>query len=168
MGQRGSSRQTRMGAGVRRMKLAWREGPVLLMMDPCCWWWVVSYHPETCCGKKQGAATSLGGGFSHNYWGHVFSRDACSGFGGKKKGNYFFLWSTLSPGLPWWLSGKESICQCRRHKLDSCVRKSPWSRKWQLTVVFWPGKSHGQRSLKGYRLWDLKRVRHDWLSNSLY
>ena len=26
-------------------------------------------------------------------------------------------------GLPWWLSGKESACQCRRHSYD------PWSRK---------------------------------------
>ena len=26
-------------------------------------------------------------------------------------------------GVPWWLSGKESICQCRRHGLD------PWSGK---------------------------------------
>ena len=26
-------------------------------------------------------------------------------------------------GLPWWLSGKESACQCRKHRFD------PWSRK---------------------------------------
>ena len=26
----------------------------------------------------------------------------------------------------------------------------PWSRKWQPTLVFLPGKSHGQRSLVGY------------------
>ena len=31
----------------------------------------------------------------------------------------------------------------------------------QPTPVFLPGKSHGQRSLAGYRLWNLKRVRHD-------
>ena len=29
----------------------------------------------------------------------------------------------LGAGLPWWLSGKESICLCRRHGFD------PWSRK---------------------------------------
>ena len=28
-----------------------------------------------------------------------------------------------SPGLPRWLSGKESACRCRRHGFD------PWSRK---------------------------------------
>ena len=42
---------------------------------------------------------------------------------------------------------------CRRQKrcmLDPCVGKIPWSRKWQLTPVFLPGKFHGQRSLVGY------------------
>ena len=29
----------------------------------------------------------------------------------------------LEEGLPWWLSGKESTCQCRRHRFN------PWSRK---------------------------------------
>ena len=28
-----------------------------------------------------------------------------------------------APGLPWWLSGKESACQCRRHGFN------PWSGK---------------------------------------
>ena len=26
-------------------------------------------------------------------------------------------------GLPWWLSGKESTCQCRRHRFDLWVTK---------------------------------------------
>ena len=41
-------------------------------------------------------------------------------------------------------------CQCRRHKrlrLETWVRKIPWSKKWQPTPVFLPGESHGQRSL---------------------
>ena len=33
---------------------------------------------------------------------------------------------------------------------DPWVREIPWSRKWQPTVVFLPGKFHGQRSLVGY------------------
>ena len=28
--------------------------------------------------------------------------------------------------------------------------KIPWRRAWQLTPVFLPGESHGQRSLVGY------------------
>ena len=60
-------------------------------------------------------------------------------------------------GLPWWLSGKESACQClqcRRRGFDPWVRKIPWRRAWQPTPVFLPGKSHGQRSLVGYSPWD--------------
>ena len=34
--------------------------------------------------------------------------------------------------------------------------KVPWSRKQQPTAVFLPGKSHGQRSLAVYSLWDRK------------
>ena len=37
----------------------------------------------------------------------------------------------------------------------------PWRRKWQPTLVFLTGKSHGQRSLVGYSLWGHKRVGHD-------
>ena len=31
--------------------------------------------------------------------------------------------------LPWWLSGKESTCQCRKHRFDSWVGEIPWRRK---------------------------------------
>ena len=68
-------------------------------------------------------------------------------------------------GLPWWLSGKESTCQCRRHVLDPWVGRIPWRRKWLPTPVFLPGKSHGQRSLAGYSPQDCKRLVHD-LNNS--
>ena len=56
-------------------------------------------------------------------------------------------------GLPWWLSGKESSCQCRRfrrHGFNPWVGKVLWRRKWQPASVFLPEKSHGQRSLTGY------------------
>ena len=43
-------------------------------------------------------------------------------------------------GLPRWFSGKESPHQCRRHRFNPCVGKIPWSRKWQPTPVFLPGK----------------------------
>ena len=54
--------------------------------------------------------------------------------------------------LPRWLSGKESACRCRRHR----VRKIRWRKKWQPTPVFLPGESHGQRSLVGYSPWGHK------------
>ena len=68
-------------------------------------------------------------------------------------------------GLPWWLPlflpGKESTCQCRRCRFHLCVRKIPWSRKWQPTPVFLPGKPHELRSLVRWSLWGRKRVRYD-------
>ena len=46
----------------------------------------------------------------------------------------FFTSLELSPmdniRFPWWLSGKESSCQCRRRKFDPWVRKIPFSMKW--------------------------------------
>ena len=38
---------------------------------------------------------------------------------------------TLERGLPRWLSGKESTCQCGRCRLNPLVRKIPWRRAWQ-------------------------------------
>ena len=55
-------------------------------------------------------------------------------------------------GFPGGTSGKESTCQCRRCKrygFNPWVGKIPWRRKWQPTLVFLPGESHGQRSLAG-------------------
>ena len=78
------------------------------------------------------------------------------------------LWPSLfkikykSQRLPWWLSGKESACQCRSLRtlrFDPWVGKIPWKRKWQPTLVFL--KSHRQRSLAGYSPWGCKRVGHN-------
>ena len=52
--------------------------------------------------------------------------------------------------LPWWLSGKESACQCGRPGFNPWVRKVPWRIKWHPPPVFLPGRSHGQRNLAGY------------------
>ena len=78
--------------------------------------------------------------------------------------------SIIISGLPWWLSGKESVCHvgdclpCRRHRFIPRVGKIPWRRKWQLTPIFLPWilailameKSYGQGSLVGYSLWGHK------------
>jgi len=44
--------------------------------------------------------------------------------------------------------------------VDPWVGKMPWRRKWQLTLAFLPGKSHGQRSLLGVQFMGLQRVGH--------
>ena len=50
-------------------------------------------------------------------------------------------------GLPRWRSGKESSCQCRGQGFDSWVGKIPLEKEMQLSPVFLPGESHGQRSV---------------------
>ena len=70
-------------------------------------------------------------------------------------------------GLIWWLSGKESACQCRRCGFDLWVRKIPWGRKWQPTAVFFHGELHGQRSLVGHSPWGRKGPdTAEWLNNN--
>ena len=62
--------------------------------------------------------------------------------------------------LPRWHSDKEATCQCswhKRHGFDPCIRKIPWSRKWQPTPGSSPGKFKGQRSLVGYSPWSCKK-----------
>ena len=56
-------------------------------------------------------------------------------------------------------SGKESACQCRRYKRHGFYPwdgKILWRKKRQLILVFFPGKSHVQRSLAGYSPWGHK------------
>ena len=59
-------------------------------------------------------------------------------------------------GLPRCLNGKESACQCRRHKFDPWIGKIPWRKKWQPISVFLPGKFYGQRNLAVYSSWGHK------------
>ena len=68
-------------------------------------------------------------------------------------------------------SGKQSTCQCRRCKrlrFDPCIRKIPWSRKWQCTIVFLPGKFHRQRSLAGYSPRGHKSIWYDSATEQPY
>ena len=44
-------------------------------------------------------------------------------------------------GLPWWLSGKESACQCKICGFNPWVGNIPCRSKWWPTPVFLPGKS---------------------------
>ena len=81
---------------------------------------------------------------------------------------YYKTLSTAFPGLPWWLSGKESACQCRRRGFHPSGRKIPWRRKWQPSPVFLPRKPHGQRSLASCGPWGHKRVGHDLVTKQQY
>ena len=53
-----------------------------------------------------------------------------------------------------------------RHGFDPWVWKIPWRRAWQPTPVFFPGESHGQRSLAGYSPWGHKGSDLTWQLNN--
>ena len=65
-----------------------------------------------------------------------------------------------APYAPYGADGaNEPSCQCRKHQrcgFNPWVGKVLWRRKWQPTLVFLPGKSHGLRSLMG-----LQRIRRN-------
>ena len=68
-------------------------------------------------------------------------------------------------GLPRWLSGKESACQCRRYRrcgFDPWVGKSPWRRKWQPIPVFLPGKIPWTEEPGRLQSIGPQRVGHGW------
>ena len=61
-------------------------------------------------------------------------------------------------------TGEESSCQCRRcwrQGSDPWVGTIPWRSAWQPPPVFFPGESHGQRSLTRYGP-QACRVGHNW------
>ena len=75
-------------------------------------------------------------------------------------------WKILKEmGFPGSSDGKESAHQCRRCRFNPWVRKIPWTREWQPTVVFLPREFHGQRNLEGYSPWGCKESdRTKWLT----
>ena len=70
---------------------------------------------------------------------------------------YFsFFW-----GFPDGAVVNKPTCQCRRWRrcrFDPWLRKIPWNRKWQPTLVLLPGKYHGQRNLVGYSPWGRREL----------
>ena len=52
-------------------------------------------------------------------------------------GKLQFLTQNISRyGLPWWVSDKESTCQCKRRGFDPWVRKIPWRRSPGHTLQY--------------------------------
>ena len=66
---------------------------------------------------------------------------------------FILYWGIANEGdFPGGASSKAPACQFRRHKrhrFNCWIGKIPWRRAWQPSLVFLPGKSHGQRSLAG-------------------
>jgi len=53
----------------------------------------------------------------------IISNESCQLFSLKGKAHFLKKKKKKKSGLSWWLSGKESASQCRRHRFD------PWSGK---------------------------------------
>ena len=68
--------------------------------------------------------------------------------------NHYYL------GFPWWLSGKESTCKCRRHGLDPWVGTILWRKKRLPTPGFLRGNSM-DRGVWQATVHEVARVRHD-------
>ena len=91
--------------------------------------------------------------------GSSFPQFVCS-LGPPPQAMHAFMCTILHLGLPWWLTGQRTHLKCRRHRRCglSLGQEDPWRRKWRPTLVFLPGKPHGQRSLVGYRPWGHKEL----------
>ena len=137
--------------------------PWTRVVGPRCCWMALARAPTLYSHIYLGTREPLGG---------KVSRDSNTLWASKRVKTSRKIWSCpiswifiwywcIFALLPWWLSGKESICQCRRHKLNLWVVNILWKRKWQSTPICLLGKSHGQRSLLDYSPWGHKRVRHD-------
>ena len=64
-------------------------------------------------------------------------------------------------GLPWWLSGKESACQCRRCEFDPWVGKNPWRKKWQPIQYSCPGNPMDRGAWGWLQFMGSQRVGHN-------
>ena len=53
----------------------------------------------------------------------------------------------------------------RRPGFDPWVGKDLWRTKWKSTPVLLPGKSHGWKSVVGYKSMGSQRVGHDWATS---
>ena len=79
----------------------------------------------------------------------------------KSAGSIMGVPCILFVAFPLLLLGASPVTQRIKNLLampgpDSWVVKIPWRRKRQLTAIFLPVKSHGQRSLMSYSPWGLK------------
>ena len=97
----------------------------VLNTSGACWWWVegsagTDWRAQ---GEEQENRSSV------NLWGNLgmrFHHPVC-----------FKCWVEES-GLPWWLCGKGSTCQCRRLGFDPWIRKiHPLEKNTRFSILAW-------------------------------
>ena len=73
----------------------------------------------------------------------------------------------IQRSFPGGSDGRESACNIG--DAGSVLgREDPWRRKWQPTPVFLPGRSHGQRSLAGYTVFEVAESDMTGATNTLF
>ena len=55
-------------------------------------------------------------------------------------------------------AGVKNLQEMQETRVQDLSWEDSWRRKWQLTPIFFPGKSHEQRSLAEYSAWDHKEL----------
>ena len=117
------------------------EDKMVRMASPTQWTWVWANSGSRWWTGKPGMLQSMGFQRVRDDW------------------TIELNWTELSEsfGLPRWLNGKNPPA---KHEMWvwSLSQEDPWSRKWQPTPVFLPGKFHGQRNLAGYSQWGRKEL----------
>ena len=127
--------------------------PGALVQHPA---WVLPSMPRPSWRGRSQLMSSRPSPAIHHHWGRRTPRTQLALILLFKPERIIFIGSIGIQGFPRDSDGKESTCQCKRRKrrgFNSWVRKIPWWRAWQPTLVFLPGKSYGQRSLVGYSPW---------------
>ena len=75
-------------------------------------------------------------------------------------GCHIFVHATGTTGFPGG-SVVKKLPAVQETGFDPWVGSIPWRMKWQPTLVFLPGESHGQLSLEGYSPWGHKTAGQD-------
>ena len=111
-------------------------------------WFIISKVKGKYCSVRWIEASSS------NYF-NLFPHEENIHFRHVMKENFFFIIF-----LSQCLVGKESTCNAGDTGDSGSIPswEDPLKKKWQLTPVFLPEKSHGQRSLTGYSPWGHKEL----------
>ena len=119
------------------------------IISPLCLWLLLSLHVYNPSGFHPSSSTHFLRGISFSP--SKTYTDSCQ-FNISNLNPKWYIYNQMPHrlGLPWWLSRWRIHLHCRRCGFDPRVRKIPWRRKWQPTLVFLPGEFQGQRSLAGY------------------
>ena len=118
----------------------WQPAPVFLPEE--------SHGQRSLEGCRPGAHTHIEKELNMKYF-SIYSNDF-----------FFFYFS----GLPWWLSGKESSCQCRR-QFPSLGGDNPLEKEMAAHCSILAWKIPWTAEPGGLLSMGLQRVRHDWTTS---